>query len=378
MLQCPGFHRLVSTGIRAYAKHSKEWLFHSDSATKAVIRPLKQWDPHGIIAHFDDAKIAREILDLGKPVVDVAYILDGLDVPTVDVDPTAIGQLAADYFLARGYRHFGFLGSGMAIYPKLREAGFRKTVEKAGFEVCVCHTKYLPYLPRRTSWTKVDSRIRKWLSELKKPVAILADHDATACDLIDTCWILGIRVPDEVAILGVNNQELQCEIAFPPLSSIAVPTLKIGFEAARLLDQMMSGKPVAAKPLFLPPIRVVTRQSTSLFAVDEPIVTAALHHIRNHLAEPLGVNNICTALCVCRRTLERKFRELLGHSILEEIRRVRIERAKELLASTDLPISRIARQSGFSTARRFAEIFRTAAGSTPSEYRREIQMGRQV
>ena len=308
MGQDAAFHRQVFLGIRQYAGPERGWLFHSAPPTRAILRPLQEWNPHGIIAHLDDAKVARAVLRLGKPVVDTACMLEGLEVPVVDVDHAAVGRLAAEYFLARRYRHFGYFGSGRARYARLREASFREAVGQAGGEVRSCHIEYLPRLPSRTSWKRVNAQVRDWLKELPKRVAVLADHDVAAHDLADMCQILGLAVPDDVAILGVDDDELECQLAFPPLSSVAIPAQRIGFEAARLLDRMLSGRRAVPKIVSLPPVRVVTRHSTSAFAVEEPLITAALHYIRNHLAEPLRVGAIAAALVVRRRVLERKFR----------------------------------------------------------------------
>jgi LacI family transcriptional regulator len=208
-------------------------------------------------------------------------------------------------------------------------------------------------------------------------VAVLADHDVAAHDLADMCQILGLRVPDDVAILGVDDDELECQLAFPPLSSVAIPAERIGFEAARLLDRLLSGKRMVPRAVYLPPVRVVTRHSTSTFAIDEPVVTAALHYIHNHFAEPLRVSAIAARLVVRRRILERKFRSLLGRSVLDEIHRVRIEHVKELLANSDLSMSEVAVKSGFSTPQRMATLFRKLAGLAPRAYRRQAQLGRQ-
>jgi len=373
MSQDAGFHRQVLLGIRAYAGHAKRWLFHNAPPSMAVLRPLAEWNPHGIIAHLDDAKVARAILKLGKPVVDTACMLKGLGVPTVDVDHTAVAQLAADYFLTRGYRNFGYFGSRLAHYSQLRLAGFRAAIERAGFEVRSCHVEYLPRLSDRASWKSVNAQVRQWLRELAKPVAVLADHDVPAHDLADMCQLLGLCVPDDVAILGVDNDELECQLAFPPLSSVAIPAEQIGFEAAKRLDRMLAGRRVSNEVAYLPPVHIVTRHSTSMFAVDEPIVTAALHFIRNHLTESLKVSRIAAEVVVRRRVLEQKFRTLLGRSVLAEIHRARVERVKELLASTDLPMSEAARQSGFLSPQRMAIVFRKLTGQSPGEYRRQVR-----
>ena len=371
MSQDAGFHRQVLLGIRKYAGHAKRWLFHNAPPSMAMLRPLAEWNPHGIIAHLDDAKVARAILKLGRPVVDTACVLQGLGIPTVDVDHAGVARLAADHFLTRGYRNFGYFGSRLAHYSQVRLAGFRAAVELAGFEVHACHVEYLPRLSDRASWKSINSQVRQWLRELVKPVAVLADHDVPAHDLADMCQLLGLRVPDDVAILGVDNDELECQLAFPPLSSVAIPAEQIGFEAAKRLDRMLSGRRVSNEPAYLPPLHIVTRHSTSMFAVDEPIVTAALHYIRNRLTEPLSVSRIAAEVVVRRRVLEQKFRELLGRSVLAEIHRARVERVKELLASTDQPMSQVAKHSGFSSPQRMAIVFRKLTGRSPGQYRRE-------
>lgn len=377
MRQDAGFHRQVLLGIRAYAGHARGWLFHNAPCVADAVRPLAEWNPHGIIAHLDDAKVARKVIGLGKPIVDTGCVLTGLDIPTVDVDHAAVARLAADYFLARGYRHFGYFGGCLAHYSRLRLVGFREMIEAAGFEVHSCHIEYQPRLSDRTSWKSVNAQVRKWLKTLAKPVAVLADHDVAAHDLANMCQILGLHVPNDVAILGVDDDELECQLSFPPISSVAIPSQRIGYEAARLLDRMMLGKRVSNEALYLPPVRVVTRHSTSLFAVDEPVVTAALHYIRNHVSEPLLVSTIAAALTVRRRVIEERFRTLLGRSILDEIHRVRIDKAKELLANTDLHMSEVARQSGFSTPQRMATLFRKRTNVTPSEYRRRLRVSKQ-
>ncbi len=374
MGQDAGFHRQALLGIRAYAIQKQDWLFRDAPPEDGTLVPLREWKPHGIIAHLVDERFARAVLRLRKPLVDTGCALAGLKAPMVDVDHRAVGRLAAEHFLERGYQQYGFFGSATAYYSQLREASFREAVGEAGYEVSALHADYLPRLPAPVSWKTVDRQLRQWLEGLPKPVAILADHDVAAHDLADACQQLGLRVPEQVALLGVDNDELQCQLAFPPLSSVAIPAERIGYEAARLLDRMLSGEKVACEPLYLPPIRVVTRQSTSTLAVDDPVVAAALRHIREHAAGPLSVKTIAAELAVRRRALEAKFRKWLGCSVLEEIHRARIEQVKQLVSDTDLKLSQIARRTGFSTPQRLAVVFRKLTGRTPSAYRRESQL----
>jgi LacI family transcriptional regulator len=209
---------------------------------------------------------------------------------------------------------------------------------------------------------------------LTKPVGILASNDIPARDLAEMCRQVGLRVPDEVALVGVDNDRLQCGLAFPPLSSVAIPAERIGYEAARLLDRLMSGRRPPKKPLLLSPLHVVTRQSTDTVAIDDRDVATALTFVRHHAAENVTVAAVAKCAGVGRRVLERKFRSLLGTTVLTEIRRTRVQYAKELLSHTDLPIQLIATRTGFSGPQRLSLAFRQITGMAPSEYRRRSQV----
>ena len=363
------FCRDVLAGIQAFATQKGHWIFHHAPPDPAVLRPLRQWNPHGIIAHVMLPEFARRAVRLGKPLVDTAYTLSNLNVPTVDVDHFAVGRLAAEHFLQRGFVHFGFFGSGRAPYSREREIGFRQRLVEASHVVSTCHAEYFPRLPLGASWTKMDQRVRRWLEQLPKPVAIFTINDVPAHDLADMCHRLGLRVPDEVAILGVDNDEAECRLASPPLSSIAVPSQQIGYEAARLLDGMLLGRKAQPSSVFLPPIRVVTRQSTDTLATSDPIVREALGYIRQHATEDISVARVVTEIGAGRRELERHFRRVLGHSVLYEIRRVRVEHAKELLTATDLAMPMIARRCGFSTPQRLTVVFHQFTGKVPTAFR---------
>jgi LacI family transcriptional regulator len=209
---------------------------------------------------------------------------------------------------------------------------------------------------------------------LPKPVGLFVSNDLLARSLADLCGQLGIHVPDEVALLGVDNDELECLLTSPPLSSIAIPGERIGYEAAKMLDRAMSEKKPATRRLFLPPIRVVTRQSTDTLAIRDPDAIAALRYIHTHAGETINVTDVVQATNVGRRELERKFRTILGRSVLQELRRTRIQQVQKLLAGTDLAMPTIARLSGFSSAHRLTIVFHQICGMTPTAYRRQSQI----
>ncbi|MGW8256699.1 MAG: substrate-binding domain-containing protein, partial [Thermoguttaceae bacterium] len=370
-----GYCRGVFRGIHAYAI-DKSWVFRDGPPDMKILRPLRQWQPHGIIAHLFDGKFARRVIALHKPLVNTTNTLPRLNVPMVEVDHRQVGRLAAEHFLQRGFQHFGYFGSAWTGFSKLREAGYRQSLVQAGYSLSSCYAEYLPRPPVGASWTGVDRQVHNWLLRLPKPVGILASNDVPARHLLEMCRQLGLRVPFDIAVLGVDNDELECLLSHPPLSSVVNPAEQIGYEAAKLLDRLMSGRHAPRRPLLVSPTHIVTRQSTDIVAIADPDVSAAVAFIRDHAVEGIAVSDVVERLSIARRGLERRFRKILGRSLLEELHRVRIERAKRLLVETDMPMQLIACRSGFSTPQRLAAVFRRIAGCTPSGYRRAAGLKR--
>lgn len=364
-----GYNREVLKGIQSYTKTKPSWVFRDGPLESHILKALREWAPHGIIAHLFFKKLVPEVIKLGVPLVNTTSTIVDLNVPLVEVDHESVGRLAARYFLDRGFKQFGFFGSGWTGFSKGREAGFKEVLEQSGYLVNSCYAEYLPRPSAQMSWVDIDDRVRTWLLQLPKPVAILASNDVPARELSDICRQLGMHVPDQVALLGVDNDQLECNLASPPLSSIAIPGQQIGYEAARKLDLLMGRKSLNNKATFFPPVRVVSRLSTDTLAIEDSDVRSALAYIRSHAHLEIGVDAVHDEVAVSRRVLERKFRVHLSRTVLEEIRRVRLDIAKELLSETDLPMSAIARRSGFSGARRLAVVFKEVEAITPTEFR---------
>lgn len=369
-----GYCRGVFRGIHAYAVEKKNWVFRDGPPDERILAPLRQWQPHGIITHLFDLKFAGRVLAMHLPCVNTTSALSQLKVPLVEVDHREVGRLAAEHLLQRGFQHFGYFGSAWTGVSKEREQGFRKSLARAGHAVSSCYAEYLPRPPLQSSWTRVDRQVRDWLLTLPKPAAILASNDVPARHLVEICRQLDLRIPFDIAVLGVDNDELECLLSHPPLSTVVNPAEQIGYAAAKLLDRLMAGRRPPRMPIYVRPTHVVTRQSTDIIAVADPDVSAAAAFIRDHAAENIGAAKVVRALNVARRGLERRFRELLGRTILQEIQRVRVERAKHLLAETDLPMPIVASRSGFSTPQRLAVVFRQVAGQSPLAYRRQTQL----
>ena len=291
--------------------------------------------------------------------------------PRVGVDHEEAGRQAAEHLLDRGLRHFGFVGYPDHAFSLGREEGFRGRVEGAGYGMGSYHAPASSNIDPTGLWGW-DDGLQGWLSDLPRPVGILASHDIQGVQVSEACLRGGLRVPEEVAIVGVDDDDLLCEMARPSLSSVALPGERIGHEAARLLDLLLtgSGSPAPKANLRLPPLGVVARGSSDVLAIDDVDVAAAVRFIRSHSQEPIRVVEVLDEVSVSRRSLERRFRGALGRGIGEEIRRSRIERAKRLLSETEMPILHVATNSGFSEAKHLSVGFRQVTGMTPTEYRR--------
>lgn len=366
------FSRAVIRGVREFALQRPDWTFRNGPPTLEIIPEVKDWRPHGIIANLFEEGFARRLQRLRKPLVDTGCAIAGLRVPVVDVDHEAVGRMAAEYFLSRGFRHFGYFGVHSAMYSRIREESFRRRLAEEGHAASSCYGDYLHRVPTVTSWRTLDRQTRDWLNNLPKPVAIFACNDIPARTLADTCGLLGFHVPSDIALLGVDNDDLECSLTLPPLSSIGIPGERIGYEAARQLDGMIEGGP-RPQALFLPPVGVVTRQSTDTTAISDPAVSAALSFIREHARRGINVESVVIHVGITRRDLERKFRRLLGSSVLQELLRIRVEHAKQLLAGTSLSMPAVARQAGFSTPQRLALVFRKFERTSPTAYRRQVR-----
>jgi LacI family transcriptional regulator len=368
------FCRNVIRGIRRYAMQKPHWVFRNGPPELEIVPYLREWKPHGVIANLFREEVATEVMRMRKPLVDTAYAFPELKIPTVDVDHAEVGRLAALHFLERKFVNYAFFGSASLHYSRLRENAFCDELARHGFEVSRHYGEYVHLLPSVTGWKRMDDNVLRWLRRLPKPAAVFACNDAPARNLIDMCRQLDLRIPDDIAVLGVDDDELECSLASIPLSSVAIPSERIGYEAARLLDQLMKRGATAKRSVFLPPMRVATRQSTDTMGIDDPMVLEAIQFIHQHATDNINVSVLVRHINAGRRELERRFRRILGCSVLTTIHQTCVERAKQLLHDTDLPIGVVAEQSGFSTPQRLAVVFAKIARCSPSAFRRQARV----
>jgi LacI family transcriptional regulator len=368
------FYRGILRGVKVFAVERPGWVFTPIAPETRAIELARPLRCDGYLAHVFTLPLARALLALRKPVVSVAGVLSDLPLPHVMVDHAEVGRQAARHLLERGVRRFGFVGYPRHEFSVERERGFREMVAAAGCTVHSFHERTHRVEDPTGIW-KWNQPLLDWLAALVKPVGVLASNDVQGAQVSEYCGQLKLRVPDEVAIVGVDDDDLLCELSRPSLSSVALPCERIGYEAAVLLDKWLGpSKPKNKSVIVLPPAGVTVRQSSDLLAVPDEQVSAAVRFIQGHADRPIRVADVLHEVPVARRSLERRFRKWLRRSISEEIRRVHLERSRQLLTGTDVSLAEVARKSGFRDGRQLSIVFHRETGITPSAFRRKFRL----
>ncbi len=368
-----GFNLDVLLGIRDFAGPSRGWMCHFTDPRPEHVSVVSAWEPSGLLAFLLDPAVEQRVLDLGRPVVDVANWLTDSPVSRVSVNDREVGRLGADHLAGLGFQSFAFAGNLTNAYAQQRFEGFKSRLEAFDHHPQV-YSSDPQRFPRASAWTMgtVDEEFLEWVVSLPKPVAIFADNDDRALVVSETCRFAGLNVPDDVAILGVDDDPYLCASGYPQLSSIAIPARRIGYEAAAMLERLMNGGSPRLEPILLPPIGVVSRRSTDVLAIEDPDVAIAIRYIRTHACTSISVEDVVDQVPIGRRTLEKLFLKHIGRTPLQEIQHVRIAQAQTLLATTDLTINAIALRSGYSNGNWFSTAFQSQTGQSPAAYRRSF------
>ena len=362
------YARGLLTGVKDYVRIHGPWNVHLSEHGRGDRPPkwISNWDGDGIVARVENKHIARALADLRVPIVDLSSYRYLSSAPVATTDNALIAKLAFDHFRERGFRHFAFCGDNRFAWSVARGGFFDERAREAGFD---CEHYATPPGHDADSDPETDA-IAEWLRKLPCPVAVFACYDARGQQVLDACQRAGLTVPEQVAVVGVDNDELLCELSPPPLSSVIPDTRRTGWEAAAMLDRLMRGEKVAADVLRIPPLGVCTRQSSDTYAVDDPRIARALQFIRENAYKGITVGDVLHKCPMARRVLEQRMRELLGRSPHEEITRLQIQRAKDLIAGTDLNLEEIADRSGFRSAQYLSVVFKREVTVPPSDYRR--------
>lgn len=370
------YDRRIVRGVAAYVQsNSLDWSLYLEEDTVNRLPDLSAWAGDGIIANFDNRRVALAVSKTGVPVVGVGggygYCKQDTDIPYVRTDNKAIAVVAARHLMDLGLQHFAFCSdppnrfNGWALE---RQKAFSQYVSDAGFS---CET----YVGRHTAarnWRQLQKELQNWLVTLPSPVGLMACNDGRARHVMQACRAKGLRVPEDVAIVGVDNDDIMCELSRPPLTSIEQGARRVGYEAATILNSLMSGKQPQQQTA-IPPDRLVERQSTEILALSDEDVASALRFIRQHACDPIQVEDVLKVVNLSRSTIEARFRKFLGRTVHAEIRRVQLGNAKRLLETSKMPIKEIVHEVGASSVQYFTAMVRQATGKTPGQIRNEAQ-----
>lgn len=369
--------RGVARGVFHFLREKPHWQIVGEGFYPLLDwEQLDGWRGDGLIAMANSERQVAALLAADVPVVNTGSRFLRRQWTSVTTDSVAIGRLAAEHLLACGLEHFLFIGQMLWDNEVLRRDGFARRVRDAGFDASTFDVPLAEHVGRDGSprYRPDVEQVVAGLARAKKPVGVLAPNSVLARAVIEAATRAGYLVPDQIAVIGVNEDPLVCESTDPPLSAVAQASEKIGLEAARRLDRLMRGESVEPRHVTLPPRAIVARRSTDMLAVDDPTVAAVLRFIRENAQEPIEVADVVETVDLSRRTLETKFLAATGRTLAVELRRVRVERAKRLLTETNDPITNIVFACGFNSRQVFCNIFRRETGMTPSEFRGQFKL----
>jgi len=368
------YGRGLLRGVAKYSRLHSPWAFYEEplpylnaggSNTRSNL--LKDLGIDGLVIR--ETEKSSRIIEMDLPVILTDIRKNFSITPVVKTNDLEIGKMAAEYLLNRGFRQFAFCGFDSLFWSQDRREGFAGTIKNTGFDV---HFYEQPKSSAGRLLAKELIVVTKWLESLPKPVALMACNDDRARHVIEACKIAGLHVPEQVAVLGVDNDELVCDLSSPRLSSVNLNFERGGYEAAELLDRLMAGEEkMAGQKIIVQPTHVVTRQSTDILAIEDREVARAVRYIRQHAREMIQVSDVANTLAVSRRSLERRFRKVLKRSVFDEIKNVRLEQVCRMLVETNQPIGRIASALNYPGIEHISRFFRHEKGMSPLAYRKK-------
>ncbi len=363
----------VMRGVARHLQRERKYsVYIEENALKDQRLPdLRKWKGDGIIADLDDPRVAKAVTGSGLAVVGFGGGREwagSRPIPYFHTNNEAIAELVADHFFERGLRHFAYCGypqSPINGWAAERERAFVRQVENRG--ACAV---FRGRQRDRRDWITTQRSLANWIRTLPRPVGIMAANDERGRQLLEACRSAEIDVPDDVAVAGVDNDELLCELSSPPLTSVEQGAVQLGQDAAALLDEMIEGRTIARRHFVVNPISIVTRQSTDVRMVEDASVAAALAFIRDHACDGIRVPDVVRASATSRSALEIRFKTATGRTLRTAIDRVQLERARQLIAETDLPLKQVCARTGFRSIQHMTTRFGQRFGCTPGRYRR--------
>jgi LacI family transcriptional regulator len=371
------YGRGLLSGVAKFVREHHEWSVQSEEWRWIDTTPawFRNWKGDGAIAWVETPELAAILKGLRVPTVDVRGSVPDCGLPLIATENGMVASLAAEHLIQRGFRHYAFCGFVGANYSDQRSRLFKERVNRAGFDCAIYDP---PESSRDAQIIELEKRgllfqghLAHWLKSLPKPVGIMTCNDIRGHQVMNACRYLDLTVPEEVAVVGVDNDTIFCELSDPPLTSIALNTLRIGYEAAALLEQMMDGGKPPEKPVLIPPLEIVARRSSDVLAMSDRQLAAGARFMREHVFDSITTNDMAKAAGMSRRVFERRFLAQVGRSPKAEVLRLRIERVKNLLADTHWNLAQIAERTGFKYGEYLHTVFSQKVGMTPGAFRRK-------
>ncbi len=375
-----GFSREVVQGVIAYTRKHGPWQIDIRSEEPIALTSwagLRHWQGDGVIAPVYRKEQIRMLREKGIPVVNTAASLGEMPFPSISFDDAAIGRLAAEHLLEHKLDRFAFIGPKEWDYSVLRCNSYAQALAEQDAPCTKCWIRPASASKQLNEAWIESSHYLEAVKQLQPPMGVFASNDRVGYGILQACQQLGLRVPEDICLVSVDNDEILCNLAHPNLSSIALSGEAFGYRAAAMLDAQMRGKPLESNSVVIPPERVVLRNSSDFLTVEDCHLADALRYIRNHAGRFIDVSDVMSVMPISRRSLERRFQDFIGHGVYKEIIRCHVERARELLEQTDWPISRLARESGFNSTNRFEDAFRKETGMSATAYRKKIPAKKQ-
>lgn len=372
------YGRALLRGIIRFMRAHEEWsvFFQERALTSELPTWLESWHGDGIIARSMNRWLADTVAKTKVPLVNLFDRNRVPGIPTICSDQAVIGRWGAQHLIERGYKRFGYCGFLGEDWSTGRRIGFQSRLQAAEAQASVYESHWLG--PEALPWDAEQMRLRAWVQSLDQPCGIMACNDVRAQQLLDACRVSEIAVPEKIAVLGVDNDELLCQLCAPPLSSIIPDTEQIGYLAAETLSRMMAGQAVSHEVVRVPPLGVATRQSTDSVAIEDAVIAKAVRFIRERACTGITVAEVLEQVPLSRSALERGFRKHLQRSPQQEIRNVQLKRCQTLLTETDLPTDRIAGMCGFVHPEYMHVVFKRELGMTPGQFRRDARAGAEL
>ncbi|WP_215224902.1 AraC family transcriptional regulator [Echinicola shivajiensis] len=374
------YSKSLLKGVSKYSLEHGPWTFcrmplyyRETIGIEGILDWAKDWGADGIIGQLYNDMDLQKIKDSGIPVIAQDFKERFDELPNITGDYRKAGKLGADYFLKKGFKQFAFYGFNNIVWSRERAEGFEERLNEQGYKV-----HYFEHRKARSTdiWHYKSISLSRWLLSLPKPIALMTCDDNQGLHITEACQQNNIRIPEDIAVLGVDNDVMLCELSVPPLSSIAMDIEKGGYDTAKLLEHMIKNGNQSFYDIIVEATQIITRQSTDIYATNDEYIASTLKYIHQNIENNLQVNEVVRQVPLSRRSLEKRFLQITGYPIYKYIYNLRIEKFTQKLLETDLTIFEIALDLGLNDSKNIARQFRQVKGCNPIEYRKKYLAGK--